>query len=102
MVQARPVKLRFTPKALAELDEILDGIAEKSPPGAGRVGARMKTMMGLLLDYPTAGQRTSIGTMRRVLVTPYPYLIFYEASETEVIITGIRHAARDPRTMPDQ
>lgn len=96
------MKLRFTPKALAELDEILDGIAEKSPSGARRVGARMRTMTELLLHHPTAGQRTSIGTMRRIVVTPYPYLIFYEVPEGEVVITGIRHAARDPQAMPDQ
>lgn len=38
--------------------------------------------------------------MRRIVATPYPYLIFYEATEDEVVILGIRHAARDPASMP--
>jgi hypothetical protein len=33
-------------------------------------------------------------------MTPCPYLIFYEATDTEVIIHAIRHAARSPSGMP--
>jgi toxin ParE1/3/4 len=32
--------------------------------------------------------------------TPYPYLIFYEITEIELIIHAVRHAARDPSGMP--
>jgi len=31
-------------------------------------------------------------TIRRMTTTPYPYLIFYEATDAEIII----HAVRDP------
>jgi toxin ParE1/3/4 len=31
--------------------------------------------------------------------TPYPYLVFYEISETEIIIHAVRHAACDPSGM---
>jgi toxin ParE1/3/4 len=44
--------------------------------------------------------RTSDPAIRRVTTTPYPYLIFYEATETEIIIHAIRHGARDPSGMP--
>ncbi|MGE0259556.1 MAG: hypothetical protein AB7H71_16875 [Alphaproteobacteria bacterium] len=32
-------------------------------------------------------------------VTPYSYLIFYEATERELIVPAIRNAARDPSGM---
>jgi toxin ParE1/3/4 len=32
--------------------------------------------------------------------TPYPYLVFYEVGETEIIMHAVRHAARDPSDMP--
>lgn len=32
--------------------------------------------------------------------TPYPYLIFYEATGTKIIIHALKHAARDPSGMP--
>jgi toxin ParE1/3/4 len=31
---------------------------------------------------------------------PYPYLIFYEVTETEIVIHAVRYAARDPAGMP--
>jgi toxin ParE1/3/4 len=27
---------------------------------------------------------------------PYPYLIFYEATDAEIIVHVVRHGARDP------
>ena len=39
--------------------------------------------------------------MRRIAVTPYPYLIFYEPTDDEVIVVGVRHGARDPSSMPE-
>jgi hypothetical protein len=30
------------------------------------------------------------------MTPPYPYLIFYEATSEEVVIIGVRHAAREP------
>jgi toxin ParE1/3/4 len=32
--------------------------------------------------------------------TPYPYLVFYEITETVIIIHAVRHTARDPSGMP--
>jgi len=34
--------------------------------------------------------------VRRMPVTPYPYLVFYEAGDDEIIVHAIRHGARDP------
>jgi plasmid stabilization system protein ParE len=35
-----------------------------------------------------------------LIATPYPYLVFYEIGEEEIIIHAIRHAARDPLDDP--
>ena len=32
--------------------------------------------------------------------SPYPYLIFYEVADAEVIIHAVRHGARNPSGMP--
>ncbi len=50
--------------------------------------------------YPHIGTRTDDPTIRRMTALPYPHLIFYEATETEIIIHAVRHAARDPSGMP--
>jgi toxin ParE1/3/4 len=94
------VKLRYTVPALADLNSILDHIAEHSPRGAKRVNARIESVIGLLLSHPAIGVRTEDPAIRRLTTRPYPYLIFYEIAGAEIIIHAIRHAARNPSEVP--
>jgi toxin ParE1/3/4 len=94
------VKLRYTLPALADLSAILDYIAAHSPQGARRVQARIQAILDLLLLHPHIGTRTDDPTIRRLPTSPYPYLVFYEATESEIIIHAVRHGARDPSGMP--
>jgi toxin ParE1/3/4 len=98
--QTRPVRLRYTLPALADLNAILDYIAAHSPRDARRVQARIQAVTALLSLHPYIGRRTNDPTIRRMLATPYPYLIFYEATDSEIIIHAVRHAARNPAGMP--
>ena len=94
------MRLRYTLPALADLSTILDYIAAHSPQGARRVQARIQTIIDLLLQHPHIGRRTNDPAIRRIGATPYPYLIFYEATGSEIIIHAIRHGARGPSSMP--
>ena len=96
------MKLRYTPRAAVELDEILTYIGERSPMGAAKVKQRVQTVANLLLRHPEAGQKTSRASLRRIVAHPYPYLIFYQTTPVEIIIHGVRHAARRPSSMPDR
>jgi len=90
------MRLRYTLPALADLASILDYVADRSPQGAARVHTRIRAVTDLLLRYPQAGAVTDDPTIRRMTTTPYPYLIFYEATDAEIIIHAVRHGARDP------
>jgi toxin ParE1/3/4 len=94
------VKLRYTPPALADLDSILGYVSAHSPQGAKRIQARIQAVINLLSMHPHIGVRTDEPAIRRLTTTPYPYLIFYEVTETEIIVHAIRHGARDPSGMP--
>lgn len=94
------MRLRYTSPALADLDEVLEGIVAHSPLGARRVQARIQTILDLLLLHPFIGTRTNDPAIRRMTTTPYPYLVFYEVTDTEIIIHAIRHGAHDPSGMP--
>ena len=96
MGEARLVKLRYTPSALAELDEVFAYIEERSPQGAQHVKARIQAVINLLLQNPQAGQLTSKSQLRRVTVSPFPYHIFYQAAVDAIIIHAVRHASRKP------
>jgi toxin ParE1/3/4 len=94
------VRLRYTLPALADLTAILDYIAAHSPQGAKRVQARIQAIIDLLLLHSHIGARTDNPAIRRVATLPYPYVVFYEATESEIIIHAVRHLARDPSGMP--
>jgi plasmid stabilization system protein ParE len=64
------------------------------------VRARIKAITDLLLHYPRIGAVTEDPTIRRMVTSPYPYLIFYEITDDEVIIHAVRHGARDPSEVP--
>ena len=78
------MKLRFTKRAVRQIEEIIDAIALESPQG----------------EHPHIGQQTDLAGIRRMLVSPYPYLIFYRVTEDAVIVQRVRHAARDPSGAP--
>jgi len=94
------VKIRYTLPALTDLNSVLDYIASRSPQGARRVQERIRAVIDLIALHPQIGRRTSEPAIRRMLTTPYPYLIFYEVTDSEVIVHAVRHAARDPSGMP--
>jgi toxin ParE1/3/4 len=94
------VRVRYTLPALADLDDILDYLAPRSPKGAARVQSRIKSFIALLPTHPLIGTRTDDPTIRRLVVTPYSFLVFYEVTENEIVIHNIRHSSRNPSTMP--
>ena len=94
------MRLRYTRPALADLDSILEYIAIHSPQGAARVHARIQVVIDLLLSRPNIGVPTDDPSIRRLNTLPYPYLIFYEIADDEIIIHAVRHGARDPSSMP--
>ena len=63
--------------------------------------ARIRVIIDLLLRHPQAGQLTSKGRLRRIIVSPYPYVVFYQTAEDEIVIHGVRHSARSPATTPE-
>jgi toxin ParE1/3/4 len=93
-------RLRYTLPALADLEAVLDYIAARSPQGARRVQSRIQTVIELLTQHPFIGSRTNDPAIRRMTTAPYPYLIFYAATDAELIVHAVRHAARDPAGMP--
>lgn len=92
------MKLRYTLPALADLRSILDHIEAQSPSASRKVAARLKALIELACHQPEIGRQTDEPGIRRIVVRPYPYLNFYEATVHE-IIHAIRHGAQDPESL---
>jgi plasmid stabilization system protein ParE len=64
------------------------------------VRRRLLAVTEVLREHPAIGRRTDDPAIRRAVVSPYPYLIFYEPTPDAIIVHAVRHAARDPAGMP--
>jgi addiction module RelE/StbE family toxin len=89
-------KVRYTPRALGDLDGIFEYIAPENPRAALTVKARIRDRIESLAQFPASGPETAERGLRMLPVGRYPYLIFYEIDEAAkaVAIVHIRHASR--------
>ncbi len=93
------MRLSYTPQALVELERVLEYLTERSPRGAQSVRQRLRTMIGFVAQHPFAGVELRGRGLRRIAAVPYPYVVVYRVKDDEVIIIGVRHAARDPSSL---
>jgi toxin ParE1/3/4 len=90
------LNLRFTKRAMAQTTAALDYVAARSPQRAARIRDRLAEITTLLETHPYTGHETIRPGVRRLATIPYPYLIDYRVTATEVIVMRFRHAARRP------
>jgi plasmid stabilization system protein ParE len=75
-------------------------IASHSPQGAKRVRARIGVVVDQLRRHPLSGVATDDPTIRRMTTAPFPYVIFYEVTDNEIVIHAVRHGARASYDLP--
>jgi plasmid stabilization system protein ParE len=92
------LKIRYTRKALAQLDEIFRFIEARNPDAALAVRWHIIRAIGRLARFPLSSRQTDITGVRVLPITRYRYNVFYAVDEAarEVHILRIRHSARDP------
>jgi plasmid stabilization system protein ParE len=86
----------FAPRALRDVMEIDAYLNDRSPSGALRVGAAIKSSIEALEAFPEIGQTVDEAQHRRLPVFNFPYVIFYRIAGNEVLILHIRHTSRRP------
>ena len=94
------MRLRVTKRAATQIEKALDYIEAEAPQGANRMRERIRTLFLLLAQHPHAGQATDLPGVRRLSLSPYPYLIFYRVAGDEVIVQRVRHTSRRPLSAP--
>jgi plasmid stabilization system protein ParE len=88
--------VRYSRRALAQLDDIIEYYAARSPKVASKFSERVETLTALLGRRPEIGRPTDIANLRVFRAAPYPYLIFYSirSKGRGITILRIRHTAR--------
>ena len=89
------------PEAFADLDEIRDFIAQKSPDAADRVIAEIFDAIRELVPFPHRGHRRSELTSRPLRFTLVSeYLIAYAPDEKPLWVVGVMHGPAIPASWP--
>lgn len=88
------MRVRYTRRALTNIDRIFHYIARENPAAAARVIARIEGLIGQLAEVPEFGEAAGIAGIRKLVATPFPYLIFYEVAADEIVVHHIRHGSR--------
>jgi toxin ParE1/3/4 len=92
------MRVRYSPRARDDLDQIHAYLNERSPLAATAVLKRIHSRVLQLTDSPLLGPVTEIFGVRGLSVGRYPYKAYYHVIEDEVLILHVRHLRRTPWT----
>jgi plasmid stabilization system protein ParE len=90
------MKLRFTPRALENLDVISAYLRAKNPAASRNVRAAIYASLQNLLLFPRIGRPQKVKGIRKLVTRKYAYLVYYTVDEeaAEIVILNIKHPAR--------
>jgi toxin ParE1/3/4 len=88
------MRIRYTLRALEDLDAIFSYLDQRSPASAQSVKSVIERRIAHLADFPLMAPETDEPNIRELTILRYPYKVYYEVQSDEVWIVHIRHAAR--------
>ena len=88
------MKLRWTKRALSQLRDAEDYIAQENPQAAKAVAQRLAAATHLLLTQPQMGRPGRIANTREWVVKNTPYFIAYSVRDNDLMILRVIHEKR--------
>ena len=85
------MRVRWTHRALRQLEETLAFIAEDNPIAAGQIAERIYIAERLLADNPTIGRTGRLAGTREWVVQGAPYLMGYTLNDHELVVLALLH-----------
>ena len=90
------MRVRYSPRAFADREEIFAYLDQRNPRAAREVKAFIKRRIVSLAENPARSRIIKELGVHAHWVGRYPYIIYYRVVGDEVRIIHIRHAARRP------
>jgi len=87
------MRIRYTPQAFSDREQIVEYLKERSTGGARNVAASIRAAVAQIKDHPHSGYQTDDPDVRVIFIARYPYKIFYRVRDA-VEILHIRHTSR--------
>lgn len=88
------MKVVWTPRAEADLDDTVSFIARDKPSSAMRVVQRISDLVSQLEHSPYMGRQGEKTGTRELVFAPWPYIAVYRVTADRVLILRVRHAKR--------
>ena len=89
------MRLRFTPRARADIADIHQYIAQHNKAAATSVVRQIRATSQLLARHPGLGRETDISGVRVIPTARYPYLVYHRVSGDQLIVIHVRDGRRD-------
>jgi plasmid stabilization system protein ParE len=90
------MKLRFTRRAIRNIETIADYIHERNPAASERVRASIYDSLQDLILFPYIGRAQQAKGVRKFVTRKYRYIVYYTVDESagEIIILNVKHPAQ--------
>jgi plasmid stabilization system protein ParE len=95
MEEVWSVRLRFAPRARADIADIYQYITQHNTSAANSVVRQIRETSVLLARYPGLGRETDIPEVRVFPTARYPYLVYHRVLRDELIVIHVRDGRRD-------
>ena len=86
-----PVK--WTRKALLNLDEVIEHIAADRPMTAAEIGTKIWSSAKMLADHPGIGRPGRVVGTRELLIQGLPFILPYVERDGVIFILRVMHTA---------
>ena len=84
------MKLRWTPRAVADLEEISDYLAAASPQAWEHLLQRVEQLTETILDFPLMGKAGLVPGTREFVLSGTPYILVFQLKGDSVVIVSVR------------
>ncbi len=89
------MRVRYSPRAAEDLENIRRYIGTKNRSAAWVVASFIRQAIARLVRWPHSARATNVPGVRRLVVTNYPYVVYYQVAGDEVVVLTILHSAAD-------
>jgi toxin ParE1/3/4 len=90
------MKLQFTSRARADIEDIYNYLIQRSPSGTRNVLGAIYDSLKFIAEHPYGSEQTDNPEVRATVVRRYRYKIFYSITGETIEVLHVRHTSRRP------
>lgn len=84
------MRLRWTPRAVTDLEEISDYLTVAAPQAREHLLERLERLTDVLLDFPLMGKMGLVKGTREFVLAGTPYILVFQLKGDAIVIVSVR------------